>query len=59
MDQLPMLQNHETDMPIGVWDRVSEDDIGLYVQGRLFLGSPEADRAARLIIAGSVSGLSI
>ncbi len=58
-DKLPMLFNHETDMPIGVWDEVFEDDIGLFVRGRLCLGTPEADRAARLIINGSVSGLSI
>lgn len=56
---LPMLFNHETDIPIGVWDSAIEDEVGLYVCGRLFLGTPEADRVARLITQGSVSGLSI
>jgi len=58
-DNLPMLFNHETDTPIGVWDHVVEDEVGLFVRGRLFLGAPNADRAARLIETGSVSGLSI
>jgi len=58
-EKLPMLFNHETEQPIGVWDEVFEDDIGLYVRGRLFLGNPETDRIARLITSGSVSGLSI
>ena len=56
---LPMLYNHQTDTPIGVWDEAFEDETGLFVRGRLFLGTPEADRAARLIASGSVSGLSI
>jgi HK97 family phage prohead protease len=58
-EKLPMLFNHETDIPIGVWDDVFEDEIGLYVKGRLFLDSADADRSARLITSGSVSGLSI
>lgn len=58
-DKLPMLFNHETSVPIGVWDEVFEDGIGLYVKGRLFLGTPESDRVARLVTSGSVSGLSI
>ena len=56
---LPMLYNHQTDTPIGVWDEAFEDDIGLFVRGRLFLGADVSDQAARLIISGSVSGLSI
>lgn len=56
---LPMLFNHETDHPIGVWDEVTEDEVGLFVRGRLFRGAPNADRAARLIETASVSGLSI
>ena len=51
--------NHETEHPIGVWDEVIEDEVGLSVRGRLFIGAPNADHAARLIRAGSVSGLSI
>jgi len=58
-EKLPMLFNHETDTPIGVWDDVFEDDIGLFVKGRLFLDRPEAAGIARLITSGSLSGLSI
>lgn len=58
-EALPMLFNHETDIPIGVWDSANEDEVGLYVCGRLFLGTPEADRVAKLIMQGSLNGLSI
>ncbi len=56
---LPMLFSHQTDTPIGVWDRLFEDRTGLFVSGRIIAGAPEADRAARLVRSGAVSGLSI
>ena len=52
----PMLFGHQTQTPIGVWDRVFEDNIGLYVAGRLL---DEASKARRLVESGAVSGLSI
>lgn len=58
-DKLPMLFGHQTETPIGVWDRVVEDGRGLFVSGRLLAGSSLSDQTARLIRAGAVSGLSI
>lgn len=58
-DKLPMLFGHQTETPIGVWDRVVEDARGLFVSGRLLAGSSLSDQTARLIRAGAVSGLSI
>ena len=52
----PMLFGHQTDAPIGVWDRITEDEIGLFVAGRI-LGT--ATPARRLVESGAVSGLSI
>mgnify|MGYP000017629567 CR=1 FL=1 len=57
--RLPMLFGHQTDTPIGVWDRLYEDRNGLFVSGRIFAGSSLADRTMRLIREGAVSGLSI
>ena len=57
--RLPMLFGHETTRPIGVWDRLFEDRTGLFVSGLILLGEVQADRTARLIKSGSLSGLSI
>lgn len=55
----PMLWQHNTDMPIGVWDEVVEDDRGLRIKGRLVLDVPQAAQARALVKAGAVKGLSI
>jgi len=57
--RFPMLFGHETHNPIGVWDHIVEDGSGLFVSGRLIPGNTDADRTARLIREGAVSGLSI
>ena len=56
---LPMLLGHETHCPIGVWDRLIEDQSGLFVSGRLIGNEARTDRTAALIRAGALSGLSI
>ena len=56
---LPMLFGHETVMPIGVWDRITEDARGLYVQGRLFKPGKSRRYILRLVESGALSGLSI
>lgn len=57
--KLPMLFGHETKEPIGIWTRVVEDKAGLFVSGEIFLGTQTADRLARLVKSGAISGLSI
>ena len=52
----PMLFGHQTDTPIGVWDRVAEDEIGLFVAGRIL---EAAEPTRRLVESRAVSGLSI
>lgn len=56
---VPMLLAHDTSAPIGVWDRVTEDRKGLFVSGLIMLGEARADRTARMITKGAISGLSI
>jgi HK97 family phage prohead protease len=55
-DPFPMLFGHETNTPIGVWDRVVEDGEGLFVAGRILdVSGP----TRRLVESRAVSGLSI
>ena len=57
--RLPMLYGHETKTPIGVWHRLFEDTTGLFVSGDILLGEPKAERTAKLVRSGALSGLSI
>lgn len=54
-----MLWQHDPREPIGVWDQVVEDDLGLYVRGRLLADVVRAREAAVLVEAGAIDGLSI
>ena len=58
-DTLPLLFGHETQKPIGVWDRVFEDATGLFVSGRILTDNKRARHIARLVREGTISGLSI
>ena len=55
-DPFPMLFGHETNTPIGVWDRVVEDGEGLFVAGRILDANGPT---RRLVETRAVSGLSI
>jgi HK97 family phage prohead protease len=54
-----MLWQHDPREPIGVWDEVREDGLGLFVRGRLLAEVVRAREAAVLIEAGAIDGLSI
>jgi hypothetical protein len=54
-----MLFQHKPEEPVGVWDRIMETAQGLYVTGRLLLGSRRALDLAHLIDGRAVDGLSI
>ncbi len=56
---LPLLFGHETQKPIGVWDRIFEDETGLFVSGRILKDNKRARHIARLVSEGAISGLSI
>lgn len=59
--QLPaLLWQHKTDEPIGVYTEMREDEVGLFVKGRLLIeADPLAKRAHAHMKAGSLKGLSI
>lgn len=54
-----MLHQHEGRAPVGVWDRMVEDERGLFVEGRIMDWSAEARFARALARAGALDGLSI
>jgi len=55
-----LLWMHDMKEPIGIYTLMREDDIGLYVEGRLLINEdPLAKRAHAHMKAGSLSGLSI
>jgi len=54
-----MLHQHEGRAVVGVWDRMVEDERGLFVAGRIMDWSAEARFAGALSRAGALDGLSI
>ena len=54
-----MLHQHESRAAVGVWDRMIEDERGLFVAGRIMDWSAEARFAQALSRAGALDGLSI
>lgn len=54
-----MLWQHDPTQPIGVWDEVREDAVGLWVKGRILTEVDKGREAAALLGAGAIDGLSI
>lgn len=54
-----LLYQHKSDMPIGVFDSIKEDQHGLYVKGRLALKTQAGRDAYELLKMGALDGLSI
>ncbi|MCE2926449.1 MAG: HK97 family phage prohead protease [Rickettsiales bacterium] len=59
VSSIKLLWQHQQSEPIGIFERIFEDDIGLYVEGRLLLSVQRAKEAYELLKEGAVSGLSI
>ena len=57
--QVKMLWQHDPAQPIGVWDEVREDGVGLYVKGRILTDVEKGREAVALLAAGAIDGLSI
>ena len=55
---IKLLYQHKTDMPIGVFDSMKEDEHGLYVKGRLALKTQMGREAYELLKMGALDGLS-
>ena len=57
--KLPMLWQHRSSEPIGVWNVMKEDKRGLYLEGTILKGVQVAEEARIRAEAGAVTGLSI
>jgi HK97 family phage portal protein/HK97 family phage prohead protease len=58
--RVPVLWQHRSDQPIGVYAEITEDDTGLFVKGQLLIDAvAQASEAHALMKAGAVTGLSI
>jgi len=57
--QVKLLYQHKSDMPIGVFDEIKEDENGLKVKGRLALQTQAGKEAYELMKMGALDGLSI
>jgi HK97 family phage prohead protease len=57
--QPKMLWGHDTNKPIGLWDVVEVDSVGLRVEGKLLLTTAMGRETYELMKAGVVDGMSI
>lgn len=58
--RIPMLLGHnQSAVPIGVWTKISEDNKGLFVEGKLALGSDAGRQMYEVLKAGAEMGISI
>ncbi|MDQ3039404.1 MAG: HK97 family phage prohead protease [Pseudomonadota bacterium] len=56
----PVLWNHNSDKPIGIYTLMKEDERGLYVEGKLLVESVQQARETHACLkAGAISGMSI
>lgn len=56
---IAMLWQHDPHNPIGIWNEITENRKGLYVEGELVLDVQKAKEAYALMKKGAVRGLSI
>lgn len=56
---IKLLFDHNPSQPIGVWEELREDDVGLYCRGRLLLEVEKGAEVYALMKAGAIDGLSI
>lgn len=56
----PILWNHNSDKPIGIYTLMREDERGLYVEGKLLVDDVQQARETHALLkAGAISGMSI
>tara|TARA_R110000782_G_scaffold245870_1_gene332572 strand:+ start:75 stop:752 length:678 start_codon:yes stop_codon:yes gene_type:complete len=56
---IKLLYQHKTDEPIGVFDSITEDNKGLYVKGRLAMGTQKGREVFELMKMGALDSMSI
>ena len=56
---IPILWQHRSDQPVGVYTEMKEDEHGLHVEGQLNLDVQQGREAHSLLKQGALSGISI
>ena len=57
--KVKLLSQHKTDEPIGIFETMYEDDKGLYVKGKLAMGTQRGSETYELLKLGAIDGMSI
>jgi len=57
--KVKLLYQHKTDEPIGVFEDMYEDEKGLFVKGKLAMGTQKGREAYELLKMGALDGMSI
>jgi len=58
-NKVKLLSQHKTDEPIGIFTEVFEDSKGLFVRGKLALGTQKGRETYELMKLGAIDGMSI
>lgn len=54
-----LLWQHKRDQPIGAYQKMREDDVGLYVEGKLAMKTQQGAEAHELLQMKAISGMSV
>ena len=58
-NKVKLLSQHKTDEPIGIFEEMFEDSKGLFVRGKLALGTQKGRETYELMKLGAIDGMSI
>lgn len=58
-NKVKLLSQHKTDEPIGIFEEMFEDSKGLFVKGKLALGTQKGRETYELMKMGAIDGMSI
>ena len=58
-NKVKLLSQHKTDQPIGIFEEIFEDSKGLFVKGKLALGTQKGRETYELMKMGAIDGMSI
>jgi len=59
VSKVKLLYQHKTDEPIGIFEEIHEDSKGLFVKGKLAMGTQKGREAYELLKMGALDGMSI
>ena len=57
--KIPLLWQHKFDQPVGLVEKMYEDDYGLYVEAKIISSTQQGGDVFQLVASGALNGLSI